>query len=150
MRYLEDYKIGEEFITSSVTVTETHIVNWSGLTQDNTGLHMSEEEAQQSVWKGRIAQGLLVMALAEGLWGRTPACAEMAAIANFGVKDWLFTAPVRIGDTVHALVVVLGVKPSTTKPDRGILHVKKSVINQRGQEVQRGENLYLLSRRPAG
>lgn len=42
-KYFEDFTIGEKVTTMSITVTETHVVNWGHLTMDLWPLHMDEE-----------------------------------------------------------------------------------------------------------
>lgn len=57
-KYWEDFKIGEEVTTQSITITDAHLVNWAGLTMDFYPLHMDEEYAIKTTFKGRIAHGL--------------------------------------------------------------------------------------------
>jgi acyl dehydratase len=57
---------------------------------------------------------------------------------------------VRPGDTLHTEVEVLEVRPSTSKPDRGIARVRYEAVNQRGEAVLRFVMMHLLRRRPPG
>ncbi len=66
-KYWEDFDPGFHFQTPSITVTETHVVNWAGLTMDFYPLHTDEVYAQKTVFKGRIAHGPLIFGLAVGL-----------------------------------------------------------------------------------
>lgn len=65
----DDFKVGDKFRTQAVTVTETHVVNWTSLTGDWYPLHTDEEWAKKTVFGGRIAHGPLTFALAVGLVG---------------------------------------------------------------------------------
>ena len=58
---------------------------------------------------------------------------------------WKFLAPVLVGDTIHARVVV-GAKREVSKPDRGIVTFAVTLFNQRGEPVQEGEHTLLLAR----
>ena len=58
--------------------------------------------------------------------------------------------PVRPGDTLHTEVDVLEVRPSSTRPDRGIARFRYAAVNQRGETVLTFIVAHLLRRRPAG
>ena len=47
-KYWEDFELGFSFKTPSITVTETHVVNWAGLTMDFYPLHMDREFAAKT------------------------------------------------------------------------------------------------------
>jgi acyl dehydratase len=61
---------------------------------------------------------------------------------------WL--RPVRPGDTLKATVQVLEQRPSTSKPDRGIVRLRWTTLNHRGEPVLTMTSLQLVRRRPAG
>jgi len=58
-----------------------------------------------------------------------------SAIANLEVETLQHKFPTFHGDTIHAETRVLDVKPSTSKPDRGVVTVESKGFNQHGQEV---------------
>lgn len=118
-KYWENFKIGEEVITPSITLTEAHLVNWAGLTMDFYPLHTDEEYAKKTIFKGRIAHGPLTFALAIGLVYRTGIYGD-SILAWLGIENMKIPAPVRIGDTirVHAKVTE---KRETKDPSRGII-----------------------------
>ena len=60
---------------------------------------------------------------------------------------WL--APVRPGDTLHTTFEVLEVRPSRSRPERGILKARYCAINQHGETVLTFIALHLLARRDA-
>jgi acyl dehydratase len=60
---------------------------------------------------------------------------------------WSFAGPVRIGDTVYAVVTAVDRKPSR-KPDRGVVTLRLDVFNQRGEQIQTGHLKLLMKRRP--
>jgi len=68
-KYGNDFKIGETFTTQAITVTETHVVNWAGLTMDFYRIHMDKEFAAQTPFGERLVHGPLIFALAVGLVG---------------------------------------------------------------------------------
>jgi acyl dehydratase len=56
---------------------------------------------------------------------------------------------VRPGDTLTARIVVLDVRASQSKPDRGAVRMRTEVTNQAGELVMTMESTGLVSRRPA-
>jgi acyl dehydratase len=64
------------------------------------------------------------------------------------LRDWRFLAPVFIGDTVRVETEVTDLRP-TSKPDRGVMTQRISVLKQDDTLVQQGELVALLKRREA-
>ncbi len=147
-KYWEDFNIGEEVITPSITITEAHLVNWAGLTMDFYPLHMDEEYAKKTVFKGRIAHGPLTFALAIGLVYRTGIYGD-SILAWLGVENMKIPAPVRIGDTirVHAKVTE---KLETKNPSRGVIKFLWDIKNQRDETVMTLDYVLMLHRIPQG
>lgn len=89
------------------TITEADIVLFSGVSGDNNALHINDEFAAGTPFGGRIAHGFLTASVIS------------AAVANklpgpgtvYLSQQLSFRAPVRPGDTVHALVSVREVQP---------------------------------------
>jgi len=132
-KYGDDFRVGDVYRTSAITVTETHVVNWAGLTMDFYALHMDKEYAAKTSFGERIVHGPLVFALASGL----------VSLAGFGgdcFLAWLGTesirmlAPVKIGDTITVTVEVID-KQQTSSPDKGIQIWRYNVKNQKDETV---------------
>src|SRR5438034_364577 len=82
---------------------------------------------KQSIFGERIAHGLLGLAIQAGLFTR--ATQAYATLAFVGLR-WKFKGPIKIGDTIRLRATVIG-KKETSKPDRGLVTVQRSVLNQR-------------------
>lgn len=69
-------------------------------------------------------------------------------IAMSGIDRLRFTAPVKRGDTIHAInrVAALGVKDTT----RGVPQYESEIVNQDEDSVVRWSSRMLVARRPAG
>jgi len=67
MKYFEDFQVGETVVTRARTVTETDIVSFAALTGDWYPLHTDVEYAKKGPFGERIAHGLLVLSIANGL-----------------------------------------------------------------------------------
>jgi acyl dehydratase len=142
-RYFDDIDVGEECESPGRTVTETDIVLFAGLSGDYNVLHTDAEFMKTSIFGERIAHGLLGLAIQAGLFTRaTPAYATVAFV---GLR-WKFKAPIKIGDTIRLRAKVTA-KKETSKPDRGLITLQRTVVNQRDEVVQEGETDLMVERR---
>ena len=132
-KYGDDFKLGETFVTQGITVTETHLVTWSGLTGDFYPLHVDREYAAKTQFGERLAHGPLIYALAVGLISLSGYGGD-AAIAWIGTDNMRMLAPVKIGDTVRVETEILEQKP-TKDPKKGTQVWRYSVKNQRNETV---------------
>ena len=144
-KYWEDFEVGFKFRTPSITVTETHLVNWAGLTMDFYPLHMDREYAAQTPFKERIAHGPLIFGMAVGLVGLSGVGGD-APIAWLGVDNMKMLAPVKIGDTITVEVEVAE-RRETSKPTQGVQAWKYTVVNQRNEPVMTLLMKFLMHRR---
>lgn len=140
--YLEEFHVGDKFTTLSRTVTETDVVLFAGLTGDNNPIHTDQSYAEKLPFGGRIAHGLLGAAIACGLWGRM-GLVDGSAIAALKTQ-WTFVGPIAIGDTIHAEIEVIEAKRSSSKPDRGVLTIQYTIVNQNGAVCQIGSMSTML------
>jgi acyl dehydratase len=135
LRY-EQIAIGLAFETGGITVTEGHITGFAGLTGDFYDIHMDDDYARALGYPGRVAHGLLGLALTDGLKNRAPI--RFAAIVSLNWR-WSFTGPILVGDRIGARITVLS-KRMTRNPARGIVTLGFELLNQKGEVVQKGEN----------
>ena len=143
-RYFDDIELGEEYVSPGRTVTEADVVIFAGLSGDYNVLHTDAEFMKQSIFGERIAHGLLGLAIQAGLFTR--ATQAYATLAFAGLR-WKFKGPIKIGDTIKLRAKVIA-KKETGKPDRGLITLERSVLNQRGEVVQEGETDLIVERRP--
>lgn len=139
----EDVEAGDWFETSGCVVSVEMIDAFAALTGDRFEIHMDEAAARRHGFTGRVAHGLLVLSLVDGL--KNQAEARFRAIASLG-WDFRFERPMLAGDTIRARIAVAG-KRVTSKADRGILALRFAVANQKGEIVQSGENRLMVYRR---
>lgn len=144
-KFMQDFELGQKIITPSITVTETHIVNWAGLTMDFYPLHMDREYASKTVFKERIAHGPLTFALGVGLMFQTGVAAD-SVIAWLGADISKIPAPVKIGDTIHVEAQVTELR-ETKNPSQGVMIMRYTVVNQRGETVMIYDMKMLMHRR---
>jgi acyl dehydratase len=135
LRY-EQVEPGLVIETGGITVTESHIIAFAGLTGDFFDIHMDDDYARALGYPGRVAHGLLGLALCDGLKNRAPL--KFAAIVSLSWR-WSFTGPILAGDRIAARITVQS-KRATRNPARGIVTMAFDLANQRGDTVQKGEN----------
>lgn len=139
----DDLHEGDSFETGGIKVTETHVVNYAGISGDLFDVHMDDAFAEANGFPGRIAHGLLGLALVDGLKTRSPV--RLRGIASLG-WNWSFRGPIHIGDRISARITVRA-KRETKRADRGIVTFFFEVLNQDGTVVQDGEHLLMTERR---
>ncbi|MDM0027508.1 MaoC family dehydratase [Variovorax saccharolyticus] len=97
----EDLEIGMH-ASFAKTVTEADIVLFAAASGDNNAVHINEEFARTTQFKGRIAHGMLsASVISAAIAGRLPGPGTVYLGQNLRFK-----APVRPGDTVQATVTV--------------------------------------------
>src|SRR5262245_46000913 len=99
--YLEDLTPGMS-ATYSKTVTEADVVLFAGVSGDSNPVHMDHEFAKNTIFKGRIAHGMLTASFISTVLGTKlpgPGCIYVS-------QNLRFRAPVHIGQTVTARVTV--------------------------------------------
>jgi len=132
-KYGDDFAKGDIFDTASITMTESHVVSWAGMTGDFYPLHMDAEYAAKSQFGQRLVHGPMIFAMAVGLAAQA-GFAKDSVIAWLGVDNLRMVAPVFIGDTIKLRVEVKKIK-STSNPKRGIQEWLYSVTNQRDELI---------------
>lgn len=145
-RFFDDFAVGDCFVTAARTVTESDVALFAGLSGDYNPLHTDAEYAGAAGYGGRIAHGVLGLAVATGLKFRL-GIFDGSVVAVLGL-EWTFKGPIRIGDTIHCTLVIEA-KRLTRNPERGILLQRMQVINQRLEVVQEGVHTVMLRTRPA-
>ena len=143
-RTFDEFAVNEEIVSGARTVTEADVVSFARLSGDFQPEHMNEEYARKGPLGARVAHGLLVMSMATGLLNQTGAF-EGTSIAILEVTA-RFIKAVKFGDTIRAIQTIMG-KKETSKPDRGVLTTRITVLNQDGQTILEADLVMLLYRR---
>jgi 3-hydroxybutyryl-CoA dehydratase len=103
-KYVDEISEGMTAVFSK-TVTNADIVLFAGISGDTNPVHLDEEFAKSTMFKGRIAHGMLTAAFISTVFGTKlpgPGCIYLSQTLKF-------KAPVRIGDTVRARVTATAV-----------------------------------------
>lgn len=138
----DDIAPGDWIETGGHVVTAADIEGFAELSGDRFEIHMDDEAARSRGFPSRVAHGLLVLSIVDGLKNR--AAAQFRAVASIG-WNWSFREPVFVGDEVGATIAV-ETRREVSRPDRGILSLGFDIGNQNGTTVQSGSNLLLVYR----
>ena len=102
----EELRVGMS-ATYAKTITEADIVLFAAVSGDNNAIHTNEEFAAATIFKGRIAHGMLsASVISAALANKLPGPGAIYMSQNLR-----FRAPVRAGDTVHATVTIKELNP---------------------------------------
>ena len=134
--YFEEFETGQRFVSPGRTVTESDIVSFAGLSGDYNLIHTNAEFSKNTPFEGRVAHGLLVMAIASGLAVRSGVLEE-TVIAFREITEWKFTKPVFIGDTIRVEMEVAETK-ALSRIGGGSVDIILHVKNQKDETVNRG------------
>ncbi len=132
--FYEDFAIGRVYRSASVDVTEEEIVQFASR-YDPQPFHVDPVAAEKSVFGGLVASGWLTASLTM----RLMVSSEIkfgTGVIGLGVDSVQWPLPVRPGDTLTATVEVTAMRTSESKPDFGLMKIRTTTANQRGETVQ--------------
>lgn len=142
--YLDDLKIGDRFVTGSYALDETEIKEFAKK-YDPQPFHLDNEAAKNSMFKGLAASGWHTAAISMRLLVTSGIIAD--GLIGAGTElNW--PKPTRPGDILHVESVIIDIKPSKSKPDRGIVTTQNDTLNQHGDIVQHAIYKAVAFRRP--
>ena len=147
-RYLEEFDVGatyEHWPAKTVTEADDHL--FCLLTMNHHPLHINDVYASESQQGRNVVVGPLVYSLAVGM---TVGDVSGKAIANLATEELSHPSPVFHGDTLYCSSEVLEVRPSQSKPDRGVVKVHTRVHKQTGELVAEFKRSVLVPRKPDG
>lgn len=144
--YFEDLDPEAVYRSAARTITQADIMTFAGFSGDFNPIHIDHEYAANTPFRKVMAHGFGIFSIASGLGTHSPPTRTVALIR---VKEWKFTAPVFVGDTIRvdsrvAEKVLKGVGK------RGEVVWFRQIVNQDGKVVQEGHMVTLVECRPKG
>ena len=125
---IDKLKVGDSAQISK-KITETEIADFARVTGDFNPVHLDQAYAEKTIFKGRIAHGLLSVGIISTILGNI--------LPGHGTiylsQEVKFLAPVRIGDTITAKVEVM-----ERIPEKNRVKFRTTCINQEGKIVVDG------------
>ncbi len=145
--YFEDFAVGQELRHATPrTVTEGDVALYQGLFGSRFALQSAATMARGAGFERAPVDDLLVFHL---VFGRTVPDVSLNAIANLGYAQGRFGATVYPGDTLQAASTVTGLR-ETSNGKTGIVYVRTTGTNQRGETVLAYDRWVLVPKRDAG
>jgi len=130
--FFEDFKVGQSLPHATPrTVTAGDQSLYVGLYGTRFALQSSDEVARQHGMERAPVDDLLAFHI---IFGKTVPDISLNAVANLGYADCRFLRPVYLGDTLSTVSQVIGLK-ETSAGDSGIVYVRSTGTNQRGETV---------------
>ena len=147
-RYLEEFEVGavyKHWPAKTVTEADDHL--FCLITMNHHPLHLNDVYASESQQGQNVVVGPLVYSLALGM---SVSDVSGKAIANLATEELSHPNPVFHGDTLYCESEVLEVRPSQSKPDRGVVKVHTRVYKQTGDLVAEFKRAVLVPKRDPG
>jgi len=127
--YFEQFEVGQRFDHEwTRTVTEMDNVLFSTLTMNVQPLHIDAHFSAETEFKQQIVNSLFTLGLVIGM--SVNDTTFRTTVANLGMSDVAFPAPVFAGDTIHVCTTVLGKRESKSRPGAGIVEFEHVGMNQ--------------------
>jgi acyl dehydratase len=144
--YLDDLAVGQKYRTDAKLVDERETKAFAA-EFDPQPFHLDDAAARASLFGRIAASGWHTASMSMRLLVQGPMRIAGGLVGLGGELTW--PRPTYPGDTLTVESEVLAVKVSATKPDRGIVTVRNTTLNQRGEPVQIATVKMLVPRRPA-
>ena len=147
-RYFEEFEEGavyKHWPAKTVTEADDHL--FCLITMNHHPLHINDVYAAQSQQGRNVVVGPYVYSLALGM---SVSDISGKAIANLSTEALSHPNPVFHGDTLFVESEVLEVRPSESKPDRGVVKVHSRAYNQDGTLVAEFKRAVLVPRKNPG
>jgi acyl dehydratase len=144
--YFEDFEVGRTIEVGQRSVTEEEIIAFA--TQfDPQPFHVDKEAAAKSIYGGIIASGWHTCSMMMRLMVDS-IVSSASSLGSPGLDEVRWLTPLRGGDTLTVSTTVLESKPSTSKPDRGVVLTVWEARNQHGELVATVKGMGMYLRRP--
>ncbi len=131
--YLDDLKVGQRFVSPSHALDESQIKAFA--TQfDPQPFHLDDEAAKSTLFGGLVASGWHTAAITMKLLVAGGAPVTGVVVGAGGELTW--PRPTRPGDILHVESEIMDIRPSRSRPERGMVTLRSETRNQRGETVQ--------------
>ena len=144
-KYLEEFAVGQVYSSGRIKVEKERIKAFAA-EFDPQPFHLDEEAARRTIFGGLAASGWHTAALTMWLLvesGLKPA----GGIVGAGFDEFRWPLPVRPGDELSVESEVLEVRFSKSRPNQGLIKVRTTTRNQKGEAVQVSVGNLIVPRR---
>ena len=145
--WFEQFSVGQSFEHEiRRTVLESDNMWFSNATCNPAALHIDAEYCKGTEFGKPIVNSIFTLGLVIGLSVQETTLGT--TIANLGMTDVRFPAPVFAGDTIRSRTTVKEIRASKSRPNAGIVTFSHQGLNQRGEEVCTCTRQALMLRKP--
>jgi len=148
-RYFEDFAVGQIHKPSARIRVEKEEIIAFAKRYDPQPFHLDDEAGRKSIFGRLVASGWHTAALTMRLITESEYKAAAGTI-GLGFDGMRWPVPVLPGDELHIESEVLDVRPSKSRPDRGLIKMRTRTLNQNGEVVQELTANAMVPRRTAG
>ncbi len=147
-RWLEELTVGTVMRHAiRRTVTETDNVMFTTMTMNPAPMHLDADYASRTEFGRPLVNSMFTLALVVGISVYELTLGTI--VAQVGMGDIAFPAPVFHGDTIRVETEVIDSRASKSRPDAGVVVFEHRAHNQRDELVCRARRTGLMHRRPA-
>jgi acyl dehydratase len=146
-KYLEDFAVGQFYGSGRITVEKKRIKAFAA-EFDPQPFHLDEDAARRTIFGGLAASGWHTAALTMRLLVESE-LKPAGGIVGAGFDEFRWPLPVRPGDELSVESEVLDVRPSKSRPNQGMIKIRATTKNQKGEVVQLSVGNLVVPRRPA-
>jgi acyl dehydratase len=132
-KYLEDFREGDIWQSGSIVIGEDEMITYARV-NDPQPIHVDREAARNGPFGGIIASGWQIAALSMRLFVEAGGHGD-APIVGIGIDELRWKQVVRPGDTLRTVREIVELRRSASRPDRGVIRTRVTVLNQREETV---------------
>jgi acyl dehydratase len=148
-RFFEDFAVGQVLKPSGRVRVEKHEIIAFAKKFDPQPFHLSEEAARHSIFGRLVASGWHTAAMTMSLVAGSE-YGPAGGTIGLGFDGLRWPIPVHPGDELRIESEVLEMRPSKSRPDRGLMKIRTQTLNQNGEVVQELIANAMVPRRPSG
>ncbi|GAB2836649.1 MaoC family dehydratase [Microbacterium insulae] len=147
--YYDELEVGARYLhRPGRTATEADNVLFSSLTMNTQALHLDAAFAEGQPFGQRLMNSMWTLATMVG--ASVSQITQGTLVAQLGLTDVSFPAPLFHGDTLYTETEIVDRRPSASRPGQGIVTMRHTGRNQRGEVVATATRTALMWCAPEG
>lgn len=141
--YFDEFHVGDVYLhRPGRTATEADNVLFSSLTMNSQALHLDAAYSATQPFGERLMNSMWTLATMVG--ASVGQLTQGTLVAQLGLSDIAFPAPLFHGDTLYTETEVLAVRESASRPGQGIVTLRHTGRNQDGEVVATATRVALM------
>jgi len=143
--YMEDCRLGQKFTAGPITVTAEEIIAYAKQF-DPQDFHTDPVKAKNTVFGELVASGWHTASLTMRMIVDSMPKMEGGMVGRH-IENMNWPRPVRPGDQLSYEAEILDMRASGSNPKRGVLRIRNTTRNQKGETVMEMESIVFIPRR---